>query len=141
MVALAATMAPGTAFSGPCETAERGTYLSNVCWLIEEFSERYMALKVVGIDEAACTVTLDRGVPDGTGRRGGNTIHFARVAPEGDDVERDGAFTCWSLEGANVTGEGHDRAVVCGVKVKPSRVSAALDNLLARYCRNRESEF
>ena len=39
-VAAVAFLFAGHAVAGPCDEAERGTYLSNVCWLVEEFSEQ-----------------------------------------------------------------------------------------------------
>ena len=63
MVTATMVLASGTAIAGPCDDAERGTYLSNVCWLIEEFTAKAVTEhKIVAADEAECTVTLDQQV-------------------------------------------------------------------------------
>ena len=140
---LGASLGLGTAFAGPCEDAERGTYLSNVCWLIEEYTQaagvnRFL---ITAADETECTVTLDRGVWIGIGRRGGQTIHFARTAPGADRIEGTRHWSSWHLHGNNLDGEGNDQVYVVGSRFGPHRIQRALDNLFLRYCRERESEF
>ena len=62
LAAVATVLIAGSAVAGPCETAKRGTYLSNVCWLFEEFPETSalsLVNPVIGTDRERCTVTLE----------------------------------------------------------------------------------
>ena len=144
MVVLAATMASGTALAGPCDDAERGTYLSNVCFLVEEFTEQNILfpIEVASFDKANCTMTLTERYIG----LAGDTIYFDRAERRRTKVYHFSAnATCWHLQGEGVSGEGRgsDTATVCSYRFSLNRLQRALDNLYTKYCRGRgqESEF
>ena len=130
-----------------CSTAERGTYLSNVCWLFEDFSrEAFPSARVVGVDAEACTISL----------RGNETVHLRR-ANGNLRIAMDGSAMCWTLIGERgihtypnhvpETWETlgrvvHSRQVrVCGRPVERSRIRRAMNNLFTRYCPIEGQEF
>lgn len=142
-VVVAATMVlvAGTAVAGPCDQAERGTYLSNVCWLIEEFShDTAFAPTVVSVNEEECSVTVDQdylGFAD-------DIVYFNRGNPKSLDIKiTDGRFVCWHLRGEGVTGEGFrsNVASVCGHMIEFERIRNAFTNLYTKYCEGVGSEF
>ena len=144
VVASAAVLVAATAVAGPCATAERGTYLSNVCFLTEQFTEENVlsSVTVASFDKNDCTVTFTKPY-DGLA---GDTIYFDRADRGRTEVFRlNRVSRCWRLLGEAVSGEGKrsDAAVVCGYRFSLSRLQRALDNLYGKYCqgRGRDSEF
>ena len=162
-VAAVAFLFAGHAVAGPCDEAERGTYLSNVCWLVEEFSEQtptFLQPEIASVDETECTVTLTEPY---LGTAGG-MIRFNRGDPKSLSVEQIGTkWLCWHLNGEGVS-EGpltelpqnlavmamslaqnagkrrEDRVTVCGSlnRVDGFRVIRAVSNLYAKHCTGKE---
>ena len=137
-------LAAGTATAGPCDEAERGTYLSNVCFLMEDFTQQnfWGRLEVASFNKTDCTVTLTAPYLG----LAGDTVYFDRAERRRTRVYHFSAdATCWHLEGEGVSGEGKgsDTATVCSTRFSLSRLERALGNLYAKYCqgRGRESEF
>lgn len=137
----------GSATAGPCRDAERGTYLSNVCWLFEDFSrDAFPSRRVVDADPKNCTVDLN----------GGEVVHLGR-ANGNLQIGIDGTAMCWTIYGERglsvypnrlpelekVLGKVvHSWEVrVCGRPMPPSRIRAAMRNLFTRYCPIRGQEF
>lgn len=136
LTAVATVMIAGSAAAGPCETAERGTYLSNVCWLVEKFSEKGLPARIASADERTCTVRLSK-------RLGpyGDTIYFNRADPKDVKIEWTKYVTCWHMLGEGVNGEGNDKITLCGARVETKRVVRAFTNLYRRHCQGKKSEF
>lgn len=58
MAAFALLLLTGSNLSAaPCDTAQRGTYLSNVCWLIDRMTDGRET--ITSFNEAKCTVSTD----------------------------------------------------------------------------------
>ena len=141
VVAATMVLASGTASAGPCDDAERGTYLSNVCWLIEEFSGGvWLAPKIVSVNERKCTVTVNKDYHGFAG----DTVYFNRANPNDLELQRTSSrHICWNLRGDGVSGKGPGSglASVCGLTIAHHRIYDAFDNLYAKFCRGEESEF
>ena len=134
----------GTATAGPCDEAERGTYLSNVCFLVEDFTAQNVLwpIEIASFDKENCTVTLTEPYLG----LAGDTVYFNRAERRRTRVYHFSAdATCWHLVGEGVSGEGKgsDTATVCSRRFSLDRLERALGNLYAKYCRGRgeESEF
>lgn len=157
-VASVAILFANPAVAGLCDTAERGTYLSNVCWLVEDFTEQVphgFRAGIASVDEKACTVTLSEDY----GGVAGGIIHFNRADPNSLAVRPVAPrYLCWEMTGEGVSAgpnrsvlgdllSGGDvrenRVTVCGLssRVSEDRVTRAVANLYARYCEGAESEF
>ena len=140
---LAATMAAGSVHASSCVDAERGTYLSNVCFLVEEFTHRKLfSALIASVNEVDCTVTLAEPYLG----LAGNTIYFNRAERRLTQIyHHDHRTTCWRLEGEGVSGEGtlSNVAAVCGNRTGIRRLRRAFANLHDEYCpaRGKESEF
>ena len=154
----AALLFVGNAAAEPCDEAKRGTYLSNVCWLVEDFTEQVphgFRAEIASVNEKACTVTLSEDY----GGVAGGIIHFNRADP-GSLTIRSVAprYLCWEMTGEGVSAgpnrsvfgdllSGGDirenRVTVCGLRsrVSEERVDAAVANLYTKYCTGQESEF
>ena len=141
VLAVLMVLVAGAAVAGPCDQAGRGTYLSNVCWLIEEFTAKAVTeYKIVAADEAECTVTLDRQVfVWSLFRKQGNVIHFNRASHRTLEEDRWSSF--WTLRGEGVNGDGFDSVTLGGLKIDWRRIDDAFENLYIKYCRGVESEF
>ena len=145
----------------PCSEARRGTYLSNVCWLVEKFSSGLHNYEVLVADEQACTVDIEPKTPDllktekaidnlpaalilGLSRaldRKGKTIYLNKANLREIRFETEQGMTCWSLSGEGVNGEGLDYVSLCGREVAHDRLNNAFSNLFAKYCAGTDSEF
>ena len=136
-------LAAGTAAAGPCANADRDTYLSNVCFLVEEFSRPlFYSQRIRAADEATCTVVLEET---------GDTIYFSNGDP--DHIKYEPVFVmnalCWTLKGDGVA--DHDRLyfvqkssfTVCGPHDRRNAQSLrkAFSNLYSKYCDGRRREF
>ena len=168
MTAVATVLIAGSAVAGPCETAKRGTYLSNVCWLFEGFPNgkepsRWSA-RIVEADREACTVVMEKPYRHRTPkvanpykyddedwhveiRKERWTLFLERADLRESDVQRNARLrtTCLRLRGEDVTDydlplRGKNTYVTCGNAGK-DRVMAAVRNLYARYCKSRKTEF
>ena len=147
-----------SAYAGVCDKAMRGTYGSNVCWLVEEFTKQVphgFHAEVASFDEEACTVTLK----DEYGGVAGGVIHFDRADPTTLTVRPVAPrFLCWEMTGEGVSSgpnrsvfgdllSGGDirenRVTVCGLedRVSKSSVNRAMVNLYDKYCAGAENEF
>ena len=126
----------GTASASPCDTAQRGTYLSNVCWLVEKFTEGGYETKIASVDQEACTVEVTKPLWNND-----NPIYFNRADPKDIRIEWSEYFTCWRLIGEGVHGEGDDEVQLCGKKIEAERVRSAFRNLYTEYCEGNQSEF
>ena len=121
--------------AGPCATAERGTYLSNVCWLIEYFTNG--SLQIAEANAEDCTLSLSQ--PKNT------DVDFMKA--DGDlRITFEGRHTmCWTLFGIDgiVRHPSYvgDDLHVCGKRVEPSRIEDAMKNLFTKYCSIEEQEF
>ena len=146
------------ALAGVCDGVKKGTYESNVCWLVEEFTKQVphgFHAEIASFDEEACTVTLGNdygGVADGM-------IHFNRADPTTLTVRPVAPrFLCWEMTGEGVSDgpnrsafgdllSGGDirenRVTVCGLenRVSKSSVERAMMNLYHKYCTGVENEF
>ena len=143
-VIMTGILVSGSVTAGPCDEATRGTYASNVCFLLEEFTARNVLwpIEIASFDRAACTVTLTEPYLG----LAGDTVYFDRAERRRTRVYHfSTAATCWHLVGEGVSGEGKgaDTATVCSRRFSLSRLERALGNLYAKYCRGRgeESEF
>ena len=144
VVTSAAVLVAGTAAAGPCDDAERGTYQSNVCFLLEEFTARNVLfpIEVASFNKADCTVTLTEPYLG----LAGDTVYFDRAERRRTRVYHFSAnATCWHLAGEGVSGEGKgsDTATVCSRRFSLDRLERALGNLYTKYCqgRGKDSEF
>ena len=148
-MAAAAILAAGAAQAGLCDNAERGTYLSNVCWLVEGFSQPlFYSQKIRAADEATCTIVLEET---------GDTIYFNNGDPETIDLRSVEVMNvlCWTLKGDGVA--DHDRIhfvqknrfTVCGINDNEGIVAGrnylsiqkAFKNLYGKYCEGSRREF
>ena len=149
VVASAALLVAGTAVAGPCDDAERGTYLCNVCWLFEDLHETVLH----EADETTCTAVSHRRYRDwfnlvdpGAWVTRRVEVRFNRVNLTDSTVKRHLVLRnlwCAELRGegvASVNGVDKDYTVFCGEKSR-ERVRAAVENLYAKYCTGRRSEF
>ena len=137
LVAVTGLLIAGTAVAGPCKEAERGTYLSNVCFLVETFSIR---TEIAKADEDQCTATLTKPHSGLAGK----TIHFDRVdLRQAEMYHISPRVTCWRLRGKGVsgTGPGSDVAAICGGRMDLFRLRTAFRNLYLKYCKSKTSEF
>lgn len=129
--------------AGPCDEAERGTYLSNVCFLVEEFSRPlFYRQHIRSADEATCTIVLEEN---------GDTIHFNNGDP--DQIKFMPQFemnaVCWTLRGDGVADRDQlyfvqkDSFTVCGPEegIDVSSLRKAFANLYGKYCDGRKREF
>ena len=144
IVIVTGILVSGMATAGPCDEAERGTYLSNVCFLLEEFTERNILwpIKVAAFNKEDCTVTLTEPYLG----LAGDTVYFDRAEHRRTRVYHfSPSATCWHLEGEGVSGEGKgsDTATVCSRRFSLDRLERALGNLYVKYCQGQgeESEF
>lgn len=135
-VSLVALSISGTAAASPCDTAQRGTHLSNVCWLVEKFTKGFWDTKISSVDQGSCTVKLTEPL---WGR--GDTIYFNRADPKDIRIEWSKHFICWFLFGEDVHGEDRDVVKLCGRPIEAERVRGALRNLYTEYCEGNQSEF
>ena len=145
----------------PCARAKRGTYLSNICWLVENFSARVHNYEVLFANQQACTVDIgpkkrdfskkggnvhDRAADFAIGfalafDRKGETIYLNRANLREIRFETGQGMTCWSLSGKDVNGEGLDYINLCGLEIGHDRLNNAFSNLFAKYCTGVDSEF
>ena len=134
----------GSALASPCTEAERGTYLSNVCWLFNEFPGE--SGKVLAANETDCTASIQYQHLATTDSEQ-YVLHFnrvdlkaSRVVRNSDYPELSKKFSCWQIKGENVAGNNTYRVLVCGF---PSvvRLEAAIDNLFEKYCEGTDLEF
>ena len=137
---LGMTVVCGTAIALPCDNIERRTYLSNVCFLIDEFNKKGLAFKIASANEEECTVTLTEPLWNLFGTYG-STIYFNRANADELQIEWDKYMTCWHLSGKGVNGEGFDKVSLCGGKIDAVRLEYAFHNLYDKYCEGRSSEF
>ena len=144
VVAATAVLVAGTAVAGPCDDAGRGTYQSNVCFLLEEFTERNVLwpIEIASFNKEDCTVTLTEPYLG----LAGDTVYFNRAERRRTRVYHFSTnATCWHLAGEGVSGEdkGSDTATVCSRRFSLDRLDRALENLYAKYCRGQgeDSEF
>ena len=150
LVAAATILIAGSAVAGPCETAKRGTYLSNVCWLFEDFSA--LKYRVIEADEKNCTVNLERDYRNidnwDVKKTEGYTLFLDRANLKESKVDRSGTTTCLRLRGEKISfyrrynrgGNPGNSFTTCGSKEK-ERVLAATRNLYGKYCSGKKSEF
>ena len=126
--------------TSPCATAKRGTYLSNVCWLFDNFnSGAFPSARIVGADAEECTVSL----------RGDETVHLRRA--DGNlRIAIEGTLMCRTLFGERgiyvypnhipETWDTLGRVVhsnqirVCGRPKERSPIQRAMNNLFTYYC-------
>ena len=163
LLTVATILIAGSAIAGPCETAKRGTYLSNVCWLFRDFPDSRNP-RIVSTDEKTCDVVMEEWFfkrvatradphPDSPydwkneRRTRRFTLSLSRVNLTESDVEYNKLThtVCLRLRGKDVNSypdvlTGRDTYVVCGRKAS-DRVVAAVKNLYSRYCESRKSEF
>ena len=130
----------GAAMAGPCATAKSGTYLSNACWLVENFTKKGLPAKIVSVDEGSCTVKLKDKLWNLMGTYG-DTIYFNRADPKDVKIEWNRHTTCWHMVGKNVNGRGFDKVSLCGARIETDRVKKAFRNLYTRHCKGKRSEF
>lgn len=134
------TAACGMANALPCDNTERGTYVSNVCFLVDEFNIKGLAFKIALADEESCTVTLTEPLWNMFGTYGA-TIYFNRANSNELKIESDKHVTCWHLAGEGINGEGFDKVSLCGSTIEASRLENAFSNLYDKYCEGHMSEF
>ena len=134
---LAAASSATTVQGGWCDEAKRGTFLSNVCWLVEEFSENSFKHEIPSFDEKNCSVRVDRGF--------GNiwdTINFDKADVAAIEIHEKENLICWEMPGEGVRGEGKLASVrVCGVGIAAHRIENAFNNLFTKFCTGYDSEF
>ena len=141
-VAAAAILFASPAVAGLCDTVERGTYLSNVCWLVNTHANNRIFVyqrTIVEADEENCTITLARS------QDGDNPlkIYFNRVNLRDIEMRVVDGKNCLYLYGEELVEEtrGYGEFVTfCGRK-SIERVKAATVNLYTKYCTGKESEF
>ena len=124
-----------------CDTANKGTYLSNVCWLIEDFTRGVRLHEVVSANQDECTATTEFG----------QTIYFKRSDGNIQFI-REGGKLCWKLFGDGVLEYDPDaevfgnlppwpRVEMCGNVMEISRIERAFNNLFTKYCPVEVEEF
>lgn len=133
VVAVVLTISP-TASASPCDTAQRGTYLSNVCWLVHDFSRGALLERpIVAVNENECTVDI----------KGNHRIFFARS--DGNlMVYEFGDYMCWQLTGEGITrtrDHSFNTVEICGKPYEKRRIERAMENLFSKYCPVEEPEF
>ena len=165
LAATAAVLIAGSAVAGPCDKAERGTYLSNVCWLFDDFQG--WKANLLAADRSKCTVLMEeewrkrvpkvvKPHPDDPAhwrferRKTKFTIFFNRANIRASKVTSQNLgpgkwLTCLVLKGEGVT--DHPRYAwmrnnfkICGSR-EHARVKRAVNNLFGRYCSGKKSEF
>lgn len=136
----------GTASASPCDTAQRGTYLSNVCWLVHDFTVGgRISRPIVAVNEEKCSVDIF-----------GNHQIFFKQSDGNFRVYEQGGEMCWELYGrdiatfpkpfsASVTIIGEavlfDAVTVCGRPIEKSRIERAITNLFNKFCSIEKPEF
>ena len=123
------TAACGVASALPCDNAERGTCLSNVCFPIDEFNIKGLAFKIALANEESCTVTLTEPLWNILGTYGA-TIYFNRANLNELKIEWDKHVTCWHLTGGGINGKGFDKISLCGGKIEAARLEDAFSSHL-----------
>ena len=126
----------------PCDEAERGTYLSNVCWLVNTHANNRIFVykrSIAETDEENCTITLVRSQDDDNPMK----IYFNRANLRDIETRVVDGRNCLNLYGEKLVEEargygGH--VAFCGRK-SIERVEAAAVNLYTEYCTGQESEF
>ena len=132
----------GSAAAGPCDEAERGTYLSNVCWLVNTHANNRVFVyerSIIEANEQNCTITLVRSQDDDNPMK----IYFNRANLRDIETRIVDGKNCLYLYGEELVEEtrGYGEYVAfCGRKAM-ERVEAAAVNLYTEYCTGRESEF
>ena len=117
MAALVLLLISPSLFAAPCDTAQRGTYLSNVCWLIDRMTDGRET--ITSFNESNCTVSTNGTRPFVFGvsqkvSRGiffsrSNGQYLARLEPRyvwvgSQQVERGTTGRiCWTLYGKGIT--------------------------------------
>ena len=161
----ATIIASGAAQAAPCTSAERGTYLSNVCWLFADFQG--WRADLVAADRSKCTVQLEENWrkrvakvanphPDDSlhwrfeKRKTKFTIYFNRANVRASKITSQKLgpgkwLSCLVLVGEGVS--DHPRYdwmrntfKICGERER-ERLKRAVDNLYGRYCSGVKSEF
>lgn len=141
-VAVAAILFAKPVSAELCNAAQVGTYLSNVCWLIETHANGRIYIyerSIVEADEENCTVTLARKNESDDSI----IIHFNRANVRDSETRVDDGKNCLYLRGKQLVKEkgGYAGYVkFCGYK-SIERVEAAAVNLYTKYCTGWESEF
>lgn len=144
-----------------CDKAKKGTYLSNVCWLFEDFHA--LNWRIVSVNRGDCTISLEDEVrervpavrnphPDDPShwRHEKRTTRFTVFLRRANLRESNfwtlgKVTTCVSLIGEGITDHAiredfRDGINLCGNKSE-DRVTRAVTNLYARYCKGKASEF
>ena len=141
-MAAAAILLASPAAAGLCDTAERGTYLSNVCWLVNTHANNRLFVysrSIVEADEENCTITLARSQNDDNPIR----IYFNQANLRGIETRVVDGRNCLYLFGEKLVEETRgygEHVAFCGRK-SMERVEVAAINLYTKYCTGRESEF
>ena len=132
----------GSAAAGPCDEAERGTYLSNVCWLVNTHANNRVFVyerSIIEANEENCTITLVRSQGDDNPMK----IYFNRANLRDIETRIVDGKNCLYLYGEELVEETRgygEHVAFCGRK-SMERVEAAAVNLYTEYCTGRESEF
>ena len=151
-----------------CDRAQKGTYLSNVCWLMDvNFVE---ATQKVGLEivfsPAMARITSGAPLTDGDLRQlydlttivsvdermcsvtyetmgEENTIYFNNVNPSVITFEfvEDGADGAYILRGSGFSEDGRTEVRFLSFSVTMAMVSRAFTNLYSKYCEGKTSEF
>ena len=145
-VTLASVVMSSGVAAGPCDEAEHGKFLSNVCWLTEELTGGRVTVE--SVDAGSCVAVVVRPPTFMLSVR--ETIWFSRADKEYRIRNYQGR-QCWSLSGVEVAvtddaqagRDGRlDEIEVCSSRrIRRERVEAALDNLYTKFCEPRRSEF
>ena len=152
-----------------CTGAEQGTFLSNVCWLMEtEFDEVTPKVKLFLVEAQAYEMTLRIRGQTLTAKdrkelrhitiiqsineknctvtystmKDKNTIRFNRVQPKSIKWEFDqNDVLKYTLRGNDFSADGRRKIVFFSDSVTPDRLERALSNLFSKYCKGLRSEF
>ena len=132
----------GSAAAGPCDEAERGTYLSNVCCLVNTHANNRVFVyerSIIEADEENCWAILVRSQDDDKPLK----IYLNRANLRDIETRIVDGKNCLYLYGEELVEETHgygEYIAFCGRKAM-ERVEAAAVNLYTEYCTGKESEF
>ena len=141
-VAAAAILFASPAVAGLCDTVEKGTYLSNVCWLVNTHANNRVFVyerRIVEADEENCTITLVKSQGDENPLK----IYFNRANLRDIETRVVDGRNCLYLYGEKLVEETRgygEHVALCGRKPM-KRVEAASINLYTKYCTGMKSEF
>ena len=117
-----------------CDTAKRGTFASNVCWLVDQDPR---GRSIQSADPETCTVVV-KNAKSSSGTKPSDTTTMRFNESSGSfDVRQHGHMTCWILYRM----DGARLLFGCRPRTERRHVTAAIRNLYSKFCTTTKPEY